>query len=299
MTNFLNIMSDSIQSDTTNIAKEVVNAISSGQTNIIIEKLIDQGINLGKNILAAVAVYFIGRFIISLLKRMLTRMMERRKVEATIQSFFHSMLSILLNMLLIIAVIGALGINTASFAALLASGGLAIGMALSGNLQNFAGGIIILLFKPYKVGDWIEAQGVSGSVSEIQIMHTLLVPGDNKVVFIPNGAMSSGTIINYSTEDTRRIDWVVGVEYGENFDKVEATVKRILNEDSRILQQPAPYVALNALDASSVNILIRVWVKNSDYWGVYYDVQKHVYEVFNRENIGFPFPQLTIHQTSN
>ncbi len=296
MTNFLNIMSDSIQSDTTNIAKEVVNAISSGQTNIIIEKLIDQGINLGKNILAAVAVYFIGRFIISLLKRMLTRMMERRKVEATIQSFFHSMLSILLNMLLIIAVIGALGINTASFAALLASGGLAIGMALSGNLQNFAGGIIILLFKPYKVGDWIEAQGVSGSVSEIQIMHTLLVTGDNKVVFIPNGAMSSGTIINYSKQDTRRLEWIVGVDYGEDVDKVKAIIKDIIDNEEKILKTPEPLIALHALDASSVNIILRAWVVSADYWEIYFKINKCIYDEFNKQGVNFPFPQLTVHQ---
>ena len=230
---------------------------------------------------------------------MVARLLIRRHVDASVQSFVRSLVNILLMVLLIVAIISKLGIETTSFAALLASAGVAVGMALSGNLQNFAGGLIILLFRPYKVGDWIECQGVSGAVKAIQIFHTILTTADNKVVFIPNGSLSSGTIINYSTEDTRRIDWVVGVEYGENFDKVEATVKRILNEDSRILQQPAPYVALNALDASSVNILIRVWVKNSDYWGVYYDVQKHVYEVFNRENIGFPFPQLTIHQTSN
>lgn len=156
-----------------------------------------------------------------------------------------------------------------------------------------------MLFRPYKVGDWIECQGVAGTVRAIQIFHTILVTADNKVIYVPNGALSGGTIINYSTESTRRIDWVVGVEYGENFGKVEETVRRILQNDQRILQQPAPYVALNALDASSVNILVRVWVNNADYWGVYYDVQKRIYEVFNKENIGFPFPQLTIHQSSN
>lgn len=265
----------------------------------LLQRLLDWSLDAGGRLLAAVVIFIIGRFLIRFINKMVARLLIRRHVDASVQSFVRSLVNILLMVLLIVAIISKLGIETTSFAALLASAGVAVGMALSGNLQNFAGGLIILLFRPYKVGDWIECQGVSGAVKAIQIFHTILTTADNKVVFIPNGSLSSGTIINYSTEDTRRIDWVVGVEYGENFDKVEATVKRILNEDSRILQQPAPYVALNALDASSVNILIRVWVKNSDYWGVYYDVQKHVYEVFNRENIGFPFPQLTIHQTSN
>ncbi len=199
----------------------------------------------------------------------------KRHIDAGIQSFVKSLVNILLTILLIIAVIGKLGVETTSFAALLASAGVAVGMALSGNLQNFAGGLIVLLFRPFKVGDWIESQGVSGTVREIQIFHTILTTADNKVIYIPNGALSSGTVTNYSREDTRRVDWVIGVEYGENYDKVESTVRRILAADSRILNAPAcPFVALHALDASSVNIVIRVWVKSSDYWGVYFDMNK-------------------------
>ena len=156
-----------------------------------------------------------------------------------------------------------------------------------------------MLFRPFKVGDWIESQGVSGTVREIQIFHTILTTADNKVIYIPNGALSSGTVTNYSREDTRRVDWVIGVEYGENYDKVESTVRRILAADSRILNTPAPFVALHALDASSVNIVIRVWVKSSDYWGVYFDMNKTIYTVFNEEGIGFPFPQLTVHQAKD
>ena len=205
----------------------------------------------------------------------------------------------MLTILLIIAVIGKLGVETTSFAALLASAGVAIGMALSGNLQNFAGGLIVLLFRPFKVGDWIESQGVSGTVREIQIFHTILTTADNKVIYIPNGALSSGTVTNYSREDTRRVDWVIGVEYGENYDKVEGTVRRIISEDSRILNTPEPFVALHALDASSVNVVIRVWVKSGDYWGVYFDMNKKIYSVFNEEGIDFPFPQLTVHQAKD
>lgn len=292
----LSAVPDSLARDTANVAKEVVEAIHEGKTDIIIEKLIEQGIEIGKNILAAVVVFIVGRFLISLLKSMLTGMMERRKVEITIQTFLHSLLNILLNILLLIAVIGALGINTTSFAALLASAGVAIGMALSGNLQNLAGGLIVLLFKPYKVGDWIEAQGVSGNVSEIQIMHTLITTIDNKVVYVPNGAMSSGTIINYSRKSTRRIEWIVGVDYGEDIDKVKRIVDALIVADERILKEPAPYIALHALDSSSVNVTIRVWVPTNEYWNVYFDMNKKIYDAFNKEGIDFPFPQMTIHQ---
>lgn len=296
MINLLNAAKDNLVADSANVAKEVVQAISDGKTELIIEKLIDQCINVGKNILAAILVYIVGRFLISLLKRMMTSMMERRKVEATIQSFLHSVVNILLNTLLVIAVIGALGINTTSFAALLASAGVAIGMALSGNLQNFAGGLIVLLFKPYKVGDWIEAQGVAGTVSEIQIMHTLLTTIDNKVVYVPNGAMSSGTIVNFSRKETRRVEWIVGVDYGEDVDKVKQIVTALIDKDERILKDPAPFIALHALDSSSVNITIRVWVANKDYWNVYFEMNKNIYDEFNRQGVNFPFPQLTIHQ---
>lgn len=263
--------------------------------NDILVNLWAGSLDLGRRILAALVIFIIGRLIVSFINKMVARVLQRRKVDAGVQTFVRSLVNILLMILLVIAVISKLGVETTSFAALLASAGVAVGMALSGNLQNFAGGLIILIFRPYKVGDWIEAQGVSGSVKEIQIFHTILTTADNKVVYIPNGSASSGTIVNYSREDTRRVDWTVGVEYGEHFDRVEETVRRILAADKRILDTPAPTIALGALDASSVNITIRVWVKNADYWGVYYDVQRAIYEEFNQAGIGFPFPQLTIH----
>lgn len=265
----------------------------------LFQRLLDGGISLGGRILGALLIFVIGRLIISFINRMFARILERRKVDAGIQSFLKSLVNILLMILLIVAVISKLGIETTSFAALLASAGVAVGMALSGNLQNFAGGLIILLFRPYKVGDWIECQNVSGTVREIQIFHTILTTADNKTVYIPNGSASSGVIVNYSREDTRRVEWVVGVEYGEHYERVEETVRRILAGEKRILNDPAPSVALGALDASSVNITIRVWVKNSDYWGVYYDVNRAIYEEFNKAGIGFPFPQLTVHQVKD
>ena len=266
---------------------------------IFLQQLIDWSVSAGGRIIGAVLIFVVGRFLISLLRKMLARLLAKRHVDASIQSFVKSLVNILLTILLIIAVIGKLGVETTSFAALLASAGAAVGMALSGNLQNFAGGLIVLLFRPFKVGDWIESQGVSGTVREIQIFHTILTTADYKVIYIPNGALSSGTVTNYSREDTRRVGWVIGVEYGENFDKVESTVRRILAADSRILNAPAPFVALHALDASSVNIVIRVWVKSNDYWGVYFDMNKTIYATFNKEGIGFPFPQLTVHQAKD
>ncbi|WP_297329305.1 mechanosensitive ion channel domain-containing protein [uncultured Bacteroides sp.] len=263
---------------------------------LLLEQLIDWGVGAGGRIIGAVIIFVVGRFLISFLNKMVAKLMVKRHVDRSVQSFVKSLVNILLTILLIIAVIGKLGVETTSFAALLASAGVAVGMALSGNLQNFAGGLIVLLFRPFKVGDWIECQGVSGTVREIQIFHTILTTGDNKVIYIPNGPLSSDTVINYSREDTRRVDWVIGVEYGENYDKVESTVRRIIAEDSRIFTTPAPFVALHALDTSSVNIVMRVWVKSSDYWGVYFDMNKTIYAVFNKEDIAFPFPQLTVHQ---
>ena len=294
MIQFLQIAKDSV-----NVAKEietVESVIKSGHADLIIDKLVELSISAGKNILMAVVVYIVGRFLISLIQKVLANMLSRRKVEISIQTFLKSMVNILLNVLLIISVVGALGVSTTSFAALLASAGVAIGMALSGNLQNFAGGLIILFFKPYKVGDWIEAQGTSGSVTAIQIMHTIVTTADNKVVYIPNGAMSSGVITNYSRMETRRVDWTVGVDYGEDIDKVKRIVEGLIAADSRILQTPAPVIALQTLDASSVNVTIRVWVPNAEYWNVYFEMNKKIYDEFNKQGIDFPFPQLTIHQ---
>lgn len=291
MIHFLQIAKDSVD-----VAVKVESAIKSGHVDLIIDKLVELSISAGKSIFMAIVVYVVGRFLISLIQRLMENMLSRRKVEVSIQTFLKSLVSILLNVLLIVSVVGALGVSTTSFAALLASAGVAIGMALSGNLQNFAGGLIILFFKPYKVGDWIEAQGTSGSVSAIQIMHTLVVTADNKVVYIPNGAMSSGVIVNYSRMETRRIEWVVGVDYGEDIDKVKAIVEGLIKADSRILQEPAPVIALQALDASSVNVTIRVWVPNAEYWNVYFEMNKKIYDEFNRQGVNFPFPQLTIHQ---
>ena len=282
------------------LLSEGATELAQSAQNVNLEKVIQQiitfSVNAGKSILLAAVIFIAGRFLISVINRLVAQMMERRKIDATIQSFLRSFINILLTILLLISVVSALGVNTTSFAALLASAGVAIGMALSGNLQNLAGGLIILLFKPYKVGDYIDAQGVSGTVKEIQIFHTVLTTPDNKIIYVPNGSLSSGSVTNYSLSALRRVDWTIGVEYGTEIEKVRQTALDLIKKDCRILTVPAPFIALSALADSSVNITIRVWTKNEDYWGVFFDMNQNIYEVFNKEGIAFPFPQVTVHQ---
>jgi small conductance mechanosensitive channel len=262
----------------------------------IVNKMVGMTVSFGGNLLKALVIFIIGRFLISLINKLVRKAMERRKVDAGVQSFVKSVVSISLTILLIITIIGVLGIPTTSFAALLASAGVAVGLALSGNLQNFAGGLIILLLRPFKVGDFVECQGVSGTVRGIQVFHTMFTTPDNKVIYVPNGALSGGNIVNYSQEKRRRVDWTVSVDYGEDFDRVERVVRTIIAADKRILTDPAPYIALNTLNSSSVDVVIRVWVQNVDYWDVYHSINKTIYSTFNKEGIDFPFPQITVHQ---
>lgn len=290
---------DSLQTAANNLDQAIAQAEGLDKLSLFTQQLIDSGVQAGGHILKAAVVFIIGRFIVKTLNRFIGKLMDKRDVDVSIKTFVKSLVNILLTILLIISVVGALGVETTSFAALLASAGVAVGMALSGNLQNFAGGLVVLLFKPYKVGDLVEAQGVIGTVKEIQIFHTILATADNKVIYIPNGALSSGVVTNYSDRKTRRIEWIFGVDYGEDYNKVEQVVRQILSAEKRILLDPAPFVALHALDASSVNVVIRVWVNTDDYWGVYFDVNREVYKTFNEEGINFPFPQLTVHQAKD
>ncbi len=261
----------------------------------LIDRLIDMGVSAGKSLLIALIVFVVGRFIVRLLNKLVARMLDRPNIDDSVQTFLKSFVNILLMILLGVSVISTLGINTTSIAALLASAGVAIGMALSGNLQNFAGGLIILVFKPYRVGDWIEAQNVQGSVTEIQIFHTVVRTADNKVIFIPNGSMSSAVVINYSMLPTRRLQWTIGIDYGEDVERAKSVVLDILNADSRVMTDPEPFVAVGELAASSVNLVVRVWVKQEDYWDVYHEMFQNIYRTFNAEGIDFPFPQQTVH----
>ena len=271
--------------------------ITSEMVNDFIAKALNAGIDLGGRILAALIIFIIGKLLINWANRLFATMLQKRKVDASIQSFLKSIVNITLLVMLFLAVIGKLGIELTSFAALLASVGVAVGMALSGNLSNFAGGVIILVFRPYKVGDYIEAStGASGTVTDIQIFHTVLTTPDNKVIFAPNGAMSGAVVTNYSRKETRRLDFTFGVEYGTDFELTKSIIQEIINKDSRILKDPAPFIELGALADSSVNITVRIWVNASDYWAVNFDMNKNVYATFNEKGISFPFPQLTVHQ---
>ncbi len=287
-------------SDTTqtqSIVHETINQLSGMSTEEILSQLISGAIHIGLNILIALIIYWIGKFIIDNLYRLVKRTLERRNVDASINTFVLSLVRVVLMLILIVTIIGVLGINTSSFVALFASAGVAVGMALSGTLQNFAGGVMILLFKPYKVGDVIEAQGVSGSVKEIQIFNTLLTTGDNKTIIIPNGKLSNETVTNYTLAGTRRVEWTFGISYGNDYDKAKALLARFLAEDKRVLSQPAPTIELTNLADSSVQILVRAWVNSGDFWGVFVDMNERVYKEFGSHQLSFPFPQMDIHIT--
>ena len=271
--------------------------LSGDRLNQLMTSAMSSGMSLGKSILIALAIFIVGRWVINVINKIFKKILEKRNVDPGVSSFLRSFVNIALLMLLIISVVGALGVETTSFAAILASAGLAIGMALSGNLQNFAGGLMILLFKPFRVGDLIEAQGVSGVVAEIQIFHTILTTFDNKVIYIPNGPLSSNILKNYSKLETRRVDFVFGVEYGSDYNRVRAVLQELIDADKRILKDPGSFIALNELASSSVNIVVRVWVKAPDFWDVNFDMNKNVYARFNAEGINFPFPQIQIHQS--
>lgn len=285
-----------LQAETLEKGSGVIKAVQNGNIDQIIQQGITMAMDASKSVLIAFLIFIVGRYAIKLINKVVAQMLERRNVEPTIQSFLTSFINILLVILLIITIVSTLGVNTTSFAALLASAGVAVGMALSGNLQNLAGGIILLLFKPYKVGDYIDAQGVSGTVKAIQIFHTILTSVDNKELFIPNGALSSGNIVNYSKNPMRRVDFTVSVEYGTDIQKVKDVTLAIVGSDSRILQDPAPFIAVSQLADSSVDFTLRVWVDAANYWDVFFGMNERIYTEYNKQGIGFPFPQLHIHQ---
>ena len=249
---------------------------------------------MGLKIILALVVYWIGKFLIDLLYKFVKHTLEKRKIDLSVNSFLLSLIRIVMMFVLIITIIGILGINTSSFVALFASAGVAIGMALSGTLQNFAGGVMILLFKPYKIGDWIEAAGVSGGVKEIQIFNTILTTADNKIIIVPNGKLSNDMIINYSKGGTRRVDWCFNISYGDNYDKAKEILTQFINEDKRILQDPAPAIVLDKLADSSVQVALRVWVDGADYWSVLYDMNERVYKEFGKYGLSFPIPKMNV-----
>lgn len=249
----------------------------------------------GLRLIGALVVLVVGLWIVKLLVRSSQRLMDKSKLDVSLTTFLKSMIDILLKVLLIISVMGMMGIQMTSFIAILGAAGLAVGMALSGTLQNFAGGVMILIFKPFKVGDFINAQGYSGVVKEIRIFVTVLTTPDNKTIFIPNGPLSNGSLTNFSTQPNRRVDWTFGIAYGDDYDKAKAMLLDMMKEDKRILTDPEPFVALGELADSSVNLTVRAWVKAADYWGVYFDMNEKFYKNADQFGLSIPFPQMDVH----
>lgn len=289
---------DSLNDVQTSLAS-VVEHIVTTPTNELLGEFLNKAISFGIKVLAALIIYFIGAWLIRKFKRMLSKVFEKKGTDTAISSFVQSITSIVLTLVLIITTVGILGIDTSSFAALLAGGGMAIGMALNGTVQNFAGGIMLLIFKPFKAGDYIEAQGFSGTVSEVNIVSTKLRTVDNRVIIIPNGILSNGTIDNYSQQEMRRVDWTVDVEYGASSEEATKLLMSFLTEDERVLNigkgAPAdPFVTLSALNDSGIQFTMRAWVKKDDYWDVKFLVIDKIYNELPKHDIQFPYPKLDV-----
>ncbi|MDH3576517.1 MAG: mechanosensitive ion channel [Gammaproteobacteria bacterium] len=280
---------------------EITSAASGFDWNGIFEFLKKNGIDSGtavglvKNIIIALIIFYVGRMAISLIVRGLRKVMRKQDVDKTLETFVCNLVRIVLLVIVIIAAIGQLGIQTTSFIAIFGAAGLAVGLALQGSLSNFASGVLIVLFRPYKVGDFIEGAGISGSVEQVQILTTILKTGDNKQVIVPNSQIMGSIITNYSANPTRRVDMVVGVSYSDDLDKVRSTIQELVAADDRILDEPACTIAVSALADSSVNFVVRPWVKTSDYWPVMFDMTEAIKKRFDKEGISIPFPQQDVH----
>jgi small conductance mechanosensitive channel len=261
-------------------------------------KLSDLLVSWAPKVLLAIVLLVVGIIIINRLVRLMRRVMQKRETDPTLIPFLATLVSVLLKTMLIISVVDIVGVKTTSFVAVLGAMGLAVGLALQGSLANFAGGVLIMVFKPYKVGDYVQAQGEAGSVQAIQIFNTVLTTPDNVKIIIPNGAMSSGNITNYSAQETRRLDLVYGISYDDDIEKAKSILKEMAEADTRVLPDPAPFIAVKELADSSVNLLCRIWCKKEDYWDINFDWQGNVKLRFDKEGLTFPFPQrdVTLHQ---
>lgn len=249
----------------------------------------------GIDIIAALAIFIIGRWVANLITGGVRRLMERANIDATLVKFLSNILRILLLIFVILAAIGQLGIQTTSLIAVLGAAGLAIGLALQGSLSNFAAGVLVIIFRPYKVGDYIEGGGVAGTVDEVQIFNTVLKTPDNIRIIVPNAQITGGIITNYSAHETRRVDFTFGIGYGDDIDKAKKIIEDVLTSDERVLEDPAPQIVVAELADSSVNIFARPWVKSADYWGLKFDVTETVKKRFDAEDISIPFPQRDVH----
>jgi small conductance mechanosensitive channel len=281
--------------ETTQAAETAAVAIDYTNPDQVLTLIQDQGTEVGMMLLAAALIFLIGRWLAHLVVDMVRKALAKTEMEDTLERFLCNILNAFLMTVVIIATIGALGVETTSLLAMLAAAGLAVGLALQGALSNLASGVLIVAFRPYKVGDFIEGGGVSGSIDEVQIFTTILNTPDNKKVIIPNSQMMNGIITNYSAHDTRRVDLVFGCSYSDDIDKVYKVLEEIIAAENRILQDPAPSIALNTLADSSVNFNVRPWVKKEDYWAVYNGLTEQVKRRFDAAGLNIPFPQQDVH----
>ena len=262
----------------------------------MLEEWLNAGINFGLRVILVLVLFWLGKAVINRLKKIFNGILRRRNIEGVAVSLLDSVFTSILYIALFLFLAGVLGVKSVSFAAVLASMGLAVGMALSGQLQNLAGGVIIIVTKPFKLGDFISSQGTDGTVKAVRLFHTEVLTPDNKAAFIPNSLLSSNSVVNYSHEELRRVEWTIGIEYDEDYQRVRQVILALLQQDQRILTTPEPVIVLHKLNDSSVDILVRAWVASGDLWPVFWDFNERVYADFNAKGIGFPFPQLTVHQ---
>lgn len=279
---------------------EVVTKITETDYTELINTLLSQAVWVALKIFLALLIYMVGRFVTRWILRIMDRSFERRDVETSLRSFLRSVVKAVMTILVILASVQTLGINTTSFLAIFASAGLAVGMALSGTLQNFAGGVILLLLRPYRVGDYITAQGQSGTVKNIGLFSTQLSTGDNRIIYVPNSAISTDIVDNYSQATKRRVDWNISIRYGDDIDVAREAILAMLAADKRTLKEPAePIVAVKELGDNAVILLVRCWTANTDYWGLFWDMNEKMYKELPKKGINFPFPQLDVHIKQN
>ena len=286
------IVPDSVQK--ANFAK-AVEKIANIDYHALLQSLLSESVWILIKILIALAIYFVGRWIVRRILKLVDVAMQHRNVDISLRSFTRNTISTVFTLLLVLIVVSTLGVNVTSLIAVASAATLAIGMALSGTAQNFAGGVMILLMKPYRVGDYISAQGQSGTVRDIKLFSMFFKSSDNQTIYIPNNSIATAIIDNYSTADLRRVDWSVGISYGDDVDVARKAVLAMLAADSRILKDPEPVVWVAALADSSVNLTIRAWVKNSDYWNVFFEHNEEFYKELPKHGLSFPFPQMDVH----
>jgi len=257
------------------------------------------GMGFGLKALVAIIIFFVGRMIARLITKGLHNLMQVREIDKILETFVCNLVYWMLMTFIIIAAMSQLGIQTTSLIAVMGAAGLAVGLALQGALGNFAAGVLIVMFRPYRVGDYVEAAGISGTILQVQILTTMLKTADNKLIIVPNGQIMSGIITNYSAHETRRVDMVVSVSYEDDIDKVRSTIRELVDADERILKDPECLIAVSELGDSSVNFIVRPWVKNADYWGVKLDLTETIKKRFDKDGISFPFPQQDVHLYNN